>query len=104
MGRLLDPASLSRHRDATELMLLHRRSPLTAEVAQLRDSGVLAVVPAGTADRDDVLAIIARAEGPAAAEIYERWIDAQPAGLYSPVRDRVEAFSFRLRVAGPPVR
>ena len=100
VSRLLDPASLSRHRDATELMLLHRRSPLTVEVGQLRDSGVLAVVPAGPADRADVLAIIERAEGPAAAEICGRWIDTQPAGLYVARSETgVEAFSLHVYVS-----
>ena len=64
VSRLRDPASLSRHRDAIELMLLHRRSPLEPQVRQLRDSGVLAVVPAAPADRAGVLEIVSGAEGP----------------------------------------
>jgi hypothetical protein len=100
VGRLLHPASLSRHRDATELMLLHRRSPLDREVQQLRDSGVLAVVPAAPADRAGVLAIVEAAEGAAAAELYSRWIDAQPAGLYVARSETgVEAFGLHVYVS-----
>jgi hypothetical protein len=99
VGRLLDPASVSRYRDATELMLLHRRSPLEPEVRQLRDSGVLAMVPAGPADRAGVLAIVERAEGPVAAELCRRWIDEQPAGLHVARSDTgVEAFGLHVSV------
>ena len=101
VGRLLDPASLSRHRDATELMLLHRRSPFEAEVRQLRDSGVLAVVPAAPADWAGALEIVSRAEGPAVAQLLRRWIDAQPAGLYV-ARSEAGVQAFALHVSVSP--
>jgi hypothetical protein len=97
VGRLLDPASLSRHRDAIELMLLHRRSPLEPQVRQLRDTGVLAVVPAAPADRTGVLEIVTRAEGPEVARTYARWIDAQPTALYVARSEAgVEAFALHV--------
>ena len=100
VSRLLDPASVSRHRDAIELMLLHRRSPLEPQVRQLRDSGVLAVVPAGPQDRAGVLEIVSRAEGSEAARILGRWIDAQPRGLYVARSETgVEAFSLHILVS-----
>jgi hypothetical protein len=100
VSRLLDPASVSRHRDAIELMLLHRRSPLEPQVRQLRDSGVLAVVPAAPQDRAGVLEIVSRAEGPEAARVLGRWIDAQPAGLYVARSETgVEAFALHILVS-----
>jgi AAA ATPase domain len=100
VSRLLDPASVSRHRDAMELMLLHRRSPLEPQVRQLRDSGVLAMVPAAPADRAGVLEIASAAEGQQAAEMYGRWIDAQPAGLYVARSETgVEAFALHIYVS-----
>ena len=100
VGRLLDPASVSRHRDAIELMLLHRHSPLEPQVRQLRDSGVLAMVRAAPADRAGVLEIVSHAEGPEAAAMYGRWIDAQPAGLYvARSESGVEAFGLHVYVS-----
>jgi hypothetical protein len=100
VSRLLDPTSLSRHRDAIELMLLHKRSPLEPQVRQLRDSGVLAMVPAAPADRAGVLELVSGVEGPEAAQIYGRWIDAQPSGLYVARSDTgVEAFGLHVYVS-----
>jgi hypothetical protein len=100
VSRLRDPASLSRHRDAIELMLLHRRSPLEPQVRQLRDSGVLAMVAAAPADRAGVLEIVSGAEGPDAARLYGRWIEAQPAGLYvARSESGVEAFCLHVYVS-----
>jgi hypothetical protein len=81
-------------------MLLHKRSPLESQVRQLRDSGVLAVVPAAPADRAGVLELASAAEGPEPAQIYGRWIDAQPAGLYVARSETgVEAFSLHVYVS-----
>jgi hypothetical protein len=100
VGRLLDPASLSRHRDAIELMLLHKRSPLEPEARQLRESGVLAMLPAAPADRVGVLELMAAAEGPGVAEMCGRWIDAQPDGLYTARSETgVEAFALHVYVS-----
>jgi AAA ATPase domain len=100
VSRLLDPASLSRHRDAIELMLLHKHSPLEPQARQLRDSGVLAMVPAAPADRAGVLELASAAEGPEAARMYGRWIDAQPAGLYVARSETgVEAFALHVYVS-----
>jgi hypothetical protein len=100
VGRLLDPASLSRHRDAIELMLLHKRSPLEPEARQLRESGVLAMLPAAPADRVEVLELVAGAEGPEVAEMCGRWIDAQPDGLYTARSETgVEAFALHVYVS-----
>jgi hypothetical protein len=100
VGRLLDPASLSRHRDAVELMLLHKRSPLEPQVRQLRDSGVLAMVPAAPADRAGVLDLVSAAESREAAQLYGRWIDAQPGGLYVARSETgVEAFALHVYVS-----
>jgi len=100
VGRLLDPASLSRHRDAIELMLLHKRSPLEPQARQLRESGVLAMLPAAPADRVEVLELVAAAEGPEVAEMCGRWIDAQPDGLYTARSETgVEAFALHVYVS-----
>ncbi len=100
VGRLLDPASLSRHRDAIELMLLHKRSPLEPEARQLRESGVLAMLPAAPADRVEVLELVAAAEEPEVAEMCGRWIDAQPDGLYTARSETgVEAFALHVYVS-----
>jgi hypothetical protein len=100
VGRLLDPASLSRHRDAIELMLLHKHSPLEPEARQLRESGVLAMVPAAPADRVGVVELVAAAEGPEVAEMCGRWIDAQPDGLYTARSETgVEAFALHVYVS-----
>jgi hypothetical protein len=100
VGRLLDPASLSRHRDAVELMLLHKRSPLEPQVRQLRDSGVLAMVPAAPADRAGVLDLVSAAESREAAQLYGRWIEAQPGGLYVARSETgVEAFALHVYVS-----
>ena len=100
VSRLFDPTSLSRHRDAIELMLLHQRSPLEPQVRQLRDTGVLAMVPAAPADRAGVLELVAGTEGPEAAEIYGRWIEAQPDGLYAARSETgVEAFALHVYVS-----
>ena len=100
VGRLLDPASLSRHRDAIELMLLHKRSPLEPEARQLRESGVLAMLPAAPDDRVGVLELVAAAEGPEVAEMCRRWIDAQPDGLYTARSETgVEAFALHVYVS-----
>jgi hypothetical protein len=100
VGRLLDPTSLSRHRDAIELMLLHKHSPLEPQARQLRESGVLAMVPAAPADRAGVLELASAGEGPEAAQLYGRWIEAQPDGLYAARSERgVEAFALHVYVS-----
>jgi hypothetical protein len=100
VGRLLDPTSLSRHRDAIELMLLHKRSPLEPQARQLRESGVLAMVPAAPGDRAGVLALASAGDGPETAQLYGRWIDAQPDGLYVARSETgVEAFGLHVYVS-----
>ena len=105
--RLADPASVARHREATELILLHRRGAFGAAVRPLRDAGALALVPGTPADRADVLDIVARAEGTDVAALCARWLEAQPAGLaVARSESGVEAFAQHVFVDadGGPVR
>ncbi len=103
VARLLDQRSVTRDRDATELLLLHRRSPLDASFREVRERGALAVSPAATADHSGVLDILERFEGSDDAQLARRWIEAQPAGLYVARSDAgVEAFAQHVYfTAGP---
>jgi hypothetical protein len=99
VGRLLDPTTVSAHRDAAELILLHRHGAFGAAVRPLRDAGVLAVVPATSADHADVRRIVERAEDATVAELCGRWLDAQPRGLYVARSETgVEAFTHHVYV------
>jgi hypothetical protein len=98
--RLRDPTSVTRHRDAVELMLLHRRSPLEPAIRPLRDSGALAFASGTPADHAGVLALVADAEGPVVAALCERWLAAQPAGLYvARSESGVDAFAHQIYVS-----
>jgi AAA ATPase domain len=81
-SRLLEGRSPTPFRDATELMLLHRRSPLEPALRQLRDEGVLPVEPGRPADHAPVLEHLARTDGACTAELAGRWLAAQPESLY----------------------
>ena len=105
--RLVDPASIARHREATELILLHRRGAFGAAVRPLRDSGVLAIVPGTAGDHLDVLDIVAQAEGRDVAALCGRWLEAEPTGLaVARSETGVEAFAHHIYVGpdGGPVR
>jgi hypothetical protein len=64
-----------------QLMYLHRDSPFTAVLSTLRRQGT-AVRPAQAGDRAQVLAILRRIEGPAAAALAGDWLARLPHGLH----------------------
>ena len=100
LQRLVDPAEPHPDRAAAEILLLHRRSPLAATTTTLRRGGVLSVVTAGPEERQEVLALIAAGEGQASADLAERWLAEQPAGLYC-VRSQDGVLGFSVQVYLP---
>jgi hypothetical protein len=72
---------LDRQLLAQHLLYLHRRSPLTSVVSELRAHGTAAVVPARPEEYAQVLSIVERGEGTAAAALAERWFADQPEHL-----------------------
>lgn len=81
LQRLADPAEPHSDRAAAELLLLHRRGPLAAQTAGLRDGGLLPVTRTG-ADDAEVFGLIERGEGSAAASLARRWVREESASLY----------------------
>ena len=63
---------------AQQLMHLHRRAPFTAVTKALRGQGSTALVPAKPGEREQVLSLIERFEGPASVELAAAWLDHQP--------------------------
>jgi hypothetical protein len=82
VGRLLSGRTPTPFRDATELLLLHRRSPLAAAFRQLRDEGVLSVEPGRTTDHAEVAELVGQTEGAREGELAAQWLAAQPESLY----------------------
>jgi AAA ATPase domain len=109
VGRLLSGRTPTPFRDATELLLLHRRSPLAAAFRQLRDEGVLPVEPGRTTDHAPVAELVGQAEGAREGELAAQWLAAQPESLYVARSDAgIEGWIRRFhdeteRVVGPYV-
>ena len=82
MEKLADPTAPDADRAAAELLLLHRRGPLSQETAKLRGAGLPRIERAGRADHERILEIIEQGEGTEAAELARQWIATQPDGLY----------------------
>ena len=103
MRRLLDPSHSGRARAAADLLVLHVNSPLVGVTDQLKDRSYLPVTRGTPADSAEILSLVDRFEGPANADLARRWIDAQPAGLYTARSDRgVEGFALHLYLPGEP--
>jgi len=97
--RLVAPDSVTRYRDATELILLHRRSPAEAELSVLRDGGAPAVSAATPGDHERMCAVAAASEGPHAEPACRHWLTTQPAGAHVARSDSgVEAVALHVLV------
>jgi AAA ATPase domain len=102
LERMADPAEPRPDRAAAEILLIHRRSPLAEHTAQLRNRGLLSVSPADPRDRPDVVALVERSEGTAAAEIARWWLDRPASALYVVRSDAgIEAFSLHTYLPEP---
>ncbi|WP_141012808.1 sigma-70 family RNA polymerase sigma factor [Nocardioides sambongensis] len=88
LQRIVDPHEVHPDRAAAEILLLHRRGPLSDQTAGLREGGLLPITRAGREDHAEVLHLIEQAEGPASAALAGRWLQEQPRSLY---RARSEA-------------
>lgn len=80
--RLDDPNETHPERAATEILLLHRRGPLSAEVAGLPGATLPPLTRATTADHGWMIDLLARTDGPRAAGIAARWFASQGNTLY----------------------
>ena len=94
---LRDGGANARPRAAQQIMFLHRHSPMTATVGELRSSGSTAVVPGQPADHEQVLALVQEVQGDRSAELCERWLEEQPEALWL-IRggDRVLGFGMHI--------
>lgn len=102
MQRLANPTEPYPDRAAAEILLLHRRSPLAAQTADLRDGGLLPVTRAGPGD-GEVFDLIAEGEGSAAADLARRWVGEQPGCLYRARSEAgVEAFAMQVYLPCSP--
>ncbi len=63
---------------AQHLLYLHRHSPLTSAFYQLRAQGSASLVPATVDDQPQIVAMVARDEGPLNAELAAGWLAEQP--------------------------
>jgi hypothetical protein len=103
LERLIDPDNPYPDRAAAEILLLHRHSPLAADIATLRVGGLLSVPKAGPRDHAEMIDLVRSTEGPESADLAERWIAEQPRGLYRIRSDfRLEAFCLQTYLPASP--
>ncbi|CCH76930.1 putative AAA ATPase [Nostocoides japonicum T1-X7] len=96
LQRLADPTEPHPDRAAAEILLLHRRGPLSEEAARLREGGLPVVSRAAPEDLDGIVRLIESWEGPTSARLARRWATEQPEGVYRVRSDAgVEAFSMQ---------
>lgn len=88
--RVDDPHETHPLRAAAEILLLHRRGPLSAEVADLPIGTLPPVAKATAADHGWMLDLLADTDGRRAARLARRWFD-------SP-----ESRTYRIQVSGGP--
>lgn len=100
LRRLVDPQEVHPDRAAAEILMLHRRGPLSAYTTGLREGGLLPVSRAGLEDHEEILRLVEEAEGPAAAAVARRWVAEQPRCLYR-VRSDGGVIAFAMQVYVP---
>lgn len=97
LQRLVNPTEPRPDRAAAEILFLHRAGPLAEMTATLRAGGLLPVARAGPEDRAGILKLIERGEGARSAALAQRWVEAQPDGLYRARSDAgVEGFALQI--------
>ena len=80
--RVDDPHETHPLRAATEILLLHRRGPLSVEIAELPIGTMPPVTRAGPADHDWMLDLLERTDGRCTAELARRWFRDQRSTAY----------------------
>ncbi|MBK8445809.1 MAG: ATP-binding protein [Micropruina sp.] len=101
--RLDDPRETHPERAATEILLLHRRGPLSAEVGDLPAGMLPPVVRASPGDQGWMLDLLERADGVRAADIARGWFADHSATLYRLTVDGgPSAFAHHGYLSGPP--
>lgn len=102
LEQLADPGRPDADRAAAELMLLHRRGPLSDEIAVLRRAGLPRIERAAYREHERILELIEQGEGIDVAQLARQWIEAQPEGLYRVRSDEgVEGFSVQVYLPEP---
>lgn len=97
LEKLVDATQPDTDRAAAELLLLHRKGPLSEQTAALRGAGLPRIERARRQDHERILEIIEQGEGIEAAELARQWIETQPDGLYRVRSDEgVEGFSLQV--------
>ncbi|WP_051218221.1 ATP-binding protein [Nocardioides insulae] len=97
LQRLVDPRAVHPDRSATEILMLHRKGPLSEETATLRDGGLIPIGRAGPEEHEEILGLVAQAEGPEAAALAERWLHTRSRVLYR-MRSEAGVLAFALQV------
>jgi hypothetical protein len=91
------------HVAAIQLLYLHRESQLTRGFWDLRDNESVSILPGRPSDHAEVVEMVRRFEGEAAAGLAARWLDDQPGALRVIHRpDGVEAFALEPLVPADP--
>jgi hypothetical protein len=97
LDRIQTADGMDRRRLAEQLLYLHRRSPLTQSIQQLRASGDAVVVPAVAEEFDWIAQTVRRAYGPDSGDLARQWFAEMPDNL-SVVRtdDGVVGYAYHL--------